>query len=314
MTGIVITPATNRFRAPAQAAIFLAPFMQEVFVQFEHVLSYPLFSVGQSTVTLSGILTLAALILGVFVGEHMLRRYVIRRVLRRTRLELGLQYAIARMFGYFLLAVGLYISMEFVGIDLSSLAFLAGAVGVGIGFGLQNIINNFVSGIILLAERPISLGDRIEVGGVAGQVSKISLRSTTVITNDNIAMIVPNADFISSTVTNWSHSDAKTRFRLPVGVHYNSDVRLVEKALLEAAAECGDVLDEPPPAVRFLEFADSSLTFELRVWSDTIYKQPNQLRSRVNFEIWDKFKEYGIEIPYPQSDIYIKEAPNSDGK
>jgi len=285
--------------------------MQDILIKFEQVLSYPLFSVGESTVTLSGILTLAALVLAVFVGEHMLRRYVVRRVLRRTRLELGLQYAIARMLGYFLLTIGLYISLEFVGINLSSLAFLAGAIGVGIGFGLQNIINNFVSGIIILAERPISLGDRIEVGGVAGQVSKISLRSTTVITNDNIAMIVPNGDFISSTVTNWSHSDAKTRFRLPVGVHYNSDVRLVEKALLEAAAECEDVLKEPAPAVRFLEFADSSLNFELRVWSATIYKQPNLVRSRVNFKIWDKFKEYGIEIPYPQSDIYIKEAPKN---
>ncbi len=287
--------------------------MQDLAVKLEQILNLTLLTVGQSEVTLGGILTLVALIVGVFFGEYLLRRYVIRRLLRRTRLELGLQYAIARMFGYFLLVIGIYIALQFVGIDLSSLAFLAGAIGVGIGFGLQNIINNFVSGIIILAERPISLGDRIEVGGVAGQVTKISLRSTTVITNDNIAMIVPNGDFISNTVTNWSHSDPKTRFRLPVGVHYNSDVRVVEKALLEAAAECDDVLNDPPPAVRFLEFGDSSLNFELRVWSRTIYKQPNLIRSKVNFLIWDKFKEYDIEIPYPQQDLYIKEAPGAKG-
>jgi len=285
--------------------------MQDLAVKLEQILNHTLLTVGQSEVTLGGILTLAALIVAVFFGEYLLRRYVIRRLLRRTRLELGLQYAIARMFGYFLLVIGVYIALEFVGIDLSSLAFLAGAIGVGIGFGLQNIINNFVSGIIILAERPISLGDRIEVAGIAGQVTKISLRSTTVVTNDNIAMIVPNAEFISATVTNWSHSDPKTRFRLPVGVHYNSDVRVVEKALLEAAAECEDVLQDPPPAVRFLEFGDSSLNFELRVWSRTIYKQPNLIRSKVNFLIWDKFKEYDIEIPYPQQDLYIKEAPGS---
>jgi len=213
------------------------------------------------------------------------------------------------MLGYCLLVLGVYISLQIVGLDLGSLAFIAGAIGVGIGFGLQNIINNFVSGIIILAERPISLGDRIEVGGVAGQVEKISLRSTTVITNDNIAMIVPNGEFISSTVTNWSHRDDKTRFRIPVGVHYNSDVHLVEKALLEAASECEDVLKNPGPAVRFLEFGDSSLNFELRVWSVTIYKHPNLVRSKVNFLIWDKFKKYDIEIPYPQQDLYIKELP-----
>lgn len=281
----------------------------EIAISLESILNYPLVTLGKSVLTLSGILMFTAMILGVFVGEHILRRYIVRRLLGRTRLGLGLQYAIARMFGYCLLVLGVYIALQLVGLDLSSLAFLAGAVGVGIGFGLQNIINNFVSGIIILAERPISLGDRIEVGGVAGQVEKISLRSTTVITNDNIAMIVPNGEFISNTVTNWSHRDDKTRFRLPVGVHYDSDVRLVEKALLEAAALCEDVLKDPAPAVRFLEFGDSSLNFELRVWCVTIYKHPNKVRSKVNFHIWDKFKEYGIEIPYPQQDLYVKEMP-----
>ncbi len=288
------------------------PAMQEFLARLEQILNFPLLTLGQSEITLGSIVLLVALLLSVFAGEYLLRRYVVRRLLRRTRLELGLQYAIARMLGYFLVAIGIYIALQFVGIDLSSLAFLAGAVGVGIGFGLQNIINNFVSGIIILAERPISLGDRIEVAGIAGQVTKISLRSTTVITNGNIAMIVPNAEFISTTVTNWSHSDPKTRFKLPVGVHYNSDVRLVEKALHEAAEGCADVLKDPPPAVRFLEFGDSSLNFELRVWCKTIYKQPNLIVSKVNFLIWDKFKEYGIEIPYPQRDLYIKEMPDKE--
>ena len=130
----------------------------EIAISLEAILNYPLVTLGDSVLTLSGILMFFAMILGVFVGEHILRRYIVRRLLGRTRLGLGLQYAIARMFGYCLLVLGVYIALQIVGLDLSSLAFIAGAIGVGIGFGLQNIINNFVSGIIILAERPISIG------------------------------------------------------------------------------------------------------------------------------------------------------------
>ena len=170
---------------------------------------------GADTVTIGGILLLVFLFVSVIIVERILQRLLIRRFLSKTRLQPSLQYGLSRIFGYTLIAIGFYVAFQAVGFDLSSLAIVAASVGVGVGFGLQNIINNFVSGIIILAERPISIGDRIEVAGVAGRVTKIQLRSTTVVTNDNITMIVPNADFISNTVTNWSHGDPKVRIRVP---------------------------------------------------------------------------------------------------
>src|SRR5690606_925167 len=173
----------------------------------------------------------------------------------------------------------------------------------------RNIANNCGRGRILLMERPIKVGDRIEVGGLQGQVIAIRARSTTVRTNNNIDIIVPNAEFVSTRVTNLSHNDNRVRFKLPVGVHYNSDVHRVEAALLAAAAASPDVLPHPEPQVHFMGFGDSSLDFELRIWSETLIERPNKLRSQVNFKIWEQFKKDGIEIPYPQRDLYIKEFP-----
>ena len=187
---------------------------------------------GDGTVTIGGILMVIILFVLVVIIERFLQRLIIRRFLSKTRLHSSLQYGLSRILGYILLAVGFYIAFQIAGFDLSSLAIIAASLGVGVGFGLQNIINNFVSGIIILAERPIAIGDRIEVAGIAGRVTKIQLRSTTVVTNDNITMIVPKADFISNTVTNWSHGDPKVRIRVPVGVAYATDLKLLQNLLL----------------------------------------------------------------------------------
>ena len=169
--------------------------------------------------------------------------------------------------------------------------------------------DNFVSGVILLIERPIKVGDRIQIGDVYGDVTEIRARSTTVRTNDNIHIIVPNSEFISGKVTNISYRDNRVRFRIPVGVHYKSDVHLVAKLLMDAASACPDVLRAPPPEARFMSFGDSALNFELWVWTETMFNRPQSLLSAVNFQIWDQFKRAGIEIPYPQRDLYIKEFP-----
>jgi small-conductance mechanosensitive channel len=189
----------------------------------------------------------------------------------------------------------------------------AGGLGIGIGFGLQNIANNLVSGLIVLIERPVKLGDRIEVAGTEGQVVEIRARSTTVLTNDNIAIIIPNSRFITEEVINWSYSDPKVRFRIPVSVGYDCDVRLVERLLLEIARANPDVLDEPAPAVRFLEFGDSGLQFELRAWTTTLIQRKGKLVSDLNFAILDAFRAHGITIPYPQRDVHLKSAPPGVG-
>ena len=258
------------------------------------------------SVTIGSILLLLILFASVIIIERIVQKQLIRRFLSRTKLQPSLQFGLSRIIGYTLIAVGFYVAFQLVGVDLSSLAIIAASLGVGIGFGLQNIINNFVSGIIILAERPISIGDRIEVAGVAGRVTKIQLRSTTVVTNDNITMIVPNADFISNTVTNWSHGDPKVRIRVPVGVAYGSDLKLLQRLLLEAAAEHPKALRDPSPVVLFNEFGDSSLNFELGVWTQEMTATPIHFTSQMNFIIEQKLRENDIEIPFPQRDLHVR--------
>jgi small-conductance mechanosensitive channel len=271
------------------------------------------------SVTIGSVFLLLILFAAVIIVERIVQKQLIRRFLSKTKLQPSLQFGMSRIIGYTMIAVGFYVAFQLVGVDLSSLAIIAASLGVGVGFGLQNIINNLVSGIIILAERPISIGDRIEVGGVAGRVTKIQIRSTTVVTNDNITMIVPNADFISNTVTNWSHGDPKVRIRVPVGVAYGSDLKLLQQLLLEAAAEHPKALRDPTPVVLFTEFGDSSLNLELGVWTQEMTATPIHFTSEMNFIIEQKLRENGIEIPFPQRDLHVRsglpaaaEASNED--
>jgi small-conductance mechanosensitive channel len=264
------------------------------------------FKVGVGYVTVGGLVELLVLLVLVVVAESILRRYFFRRVLQRTRLEPSLQFAIARIFGYGFIAVGAYIALQIVGINLTSLAVVAGALGVGIGFGLQNSVNNFVSGLIILVERPIAIGDRVEVGGVAGQVRHIRLRSTTIVTNDNIAYIVPNSEFITGTVINWSHGDPRVRLRLPLGVAYGTDLEKLERVLLEVAREHPKVLTDPAPKVFFQGFGDSSLDFELAVWTTEMTFKPRGFKSELYFAIERKLRANQIEIPFPQRDLHLR--------
>jgi small-conductance mechanosensitive channel len=243
----------------------------------------------------------------VIVLARLIRRVLRDRLLARTHLDLGLQDAIARISGYAVLVIGTMIGLQTLGFELTSLTVVAGALGVGLGFGLRNIIENFVSGLIILGERPIQLGHRIEVGETIGRVVQIGARSTSVLTNDNIRIIIPNSELITGRVVNWSHGDGQIRLRIPVGVSYLSDVQLVQKLLLEVAAANESVLEDPAPAVIFVEFGESALNFELRVWTRELLDRPGRLTSQLNFSIWEKFREHDIKIPYPQRDLYLKE-------
>ena len=205
-----------------------------------------------------------------------------------------------------MLVVGVLIVLENTGIHLGALAVFAGAVGVGVGFGLQNIASNFISGLVILAERPITIGDRVEVAGITGQVQQIRARSTVIRTNDNITMIVPNTKFIDSPVTNWTYGDPRVRFRIPVGVAYGSDIAKVREALLAAGRENPNTLKDPVPSVFLGKFGDNSIDFELVVWSSEMSARPSRYRSDLNFAIEQKFREAGIEIAFPQRDLHIR--------
>lgn len=245
-----------------------------------------------------------------FVASFV-RRLLRSRVLPRAGMAEGVAAAVSSLLYYFLLTVGILMVMPLMlpGFNVQTLSVILGAISFGIGFGLRNIADNFVSGLILLVERPIKVGDRIEVGGVFGDVMEIRARATIVRTNDNVDIIVPNSEFVSGRVTNLSFGGPSVRFKIPVGVHYKSHVHVVTRALIEAAQEVEAVLKYPEPQVRFMEFGDSSLNFELRVWSDKLSNRPGALQSQVNYKIWEKLQKYSIEIPYPQRDIYIKEVP-----
>jgi small-conductance mechanosensitive channel len=260
------------------------------------------------SLSLVQIFLLVALLVGVFWLSSGTKRFLFNRLLAQSGLDRSLQYAIAQVVSNIVLVVGIFFVLENAGIHLAALAVFAGAVGVGLGFGLQNIASNFISGLVILAERPITVGDRVEVAGIAGQVEHIRARSTVIRTNDNIMMIVPNQKFIDSPVTNWTYGDRRVRFRIPVGVAYGSDVNKVRDALLAVAQENPDTLKEPAPSVFLDQFGDSSIDFKLMVWSSEMSDRPSRYRSEINFAIAQKFHEVGIEFPFPQRDVHIRDG------
>jgi small-conductance mechanosensitive channel len=287
--------------------------IQQILEQVRRFLELPLVKIGSSEVTLWNFLYLLILVVLLFYFSGKLRTWIAEQLLVKTRMETGARQAAGSIFRYVLIVIGLIIILQTAGIDFTALNVLAGAVGIGVGFGLQNIVNNFISGLIILFEKPIKVGDRIEVGDVEGDVVRISGRSTEVVTNDNISIIIPNSKFITENVVNWSHTDRKVRFRIPVTVAYGSDVQLVERLLLQVAADSKDVLEQPAPGVRLMKFGDSGLNFELRAWSTSLIHRRGLLTSNLNLGIYQAFSEHSIEIPYPRRDIHIF-RPESEGR
>lgn len=272
-----------------------------------------LFHLGTASFTVGSIIYLIIAITALFILTGLLKRLLVSRILSRFQMDIGVRESIATIVRYILVVIGLIIIVQSTGIDLSALGILLGALGVGIGFGLQNITNNFISGVIILFERPIKVGDRIELGGmgtathtVHGMVQKISPRATTILTNDNVAIIVPNSEFISGRVINWSHNDTKVRFRVSVDVAYGSDVPLVKKLLMEVADEDTNVMKRPVPNVRLDNFGDNGITFTLLVWTSTLIHRRGLFMSNLNYRIEEKFRENNIVIPFPQRDLHFK--------
>ena len=258
------------------------------------------------TLSLLQIFLVVALLIGVFWLSSRTKRFLFNRFLVRSGLDRALQHAIAQIAGYVVLIIGVVVVLDNAGIHLGALTVFAGAVGVGLGFGLKNIASNFISGLLILAERPIAIGDRIEVAGITGQVRQIRARSTVIITNDNIAMIVPNEKFIDSPVTNWTYTDRRVRFRVPVGVAYGSDVNKVREVLIAAAREHPATLSEPAPDAFLEKFGENSIDFQLIVWSEEMSRRPSRFKSDLNYLICKHLGAAGIEIPFPQRDLHIR--------
>lgn len=263
--------------------------------------------IGSVTISLIGLLTG----LMVFVLAYMLTRWFQRwldgQVLARGKVDAGVRNSIRVAVGYAGVALAGLVGISAAGIDLSNLALVAGALSLGIGFGLQNIVSNFVSGLILLAERPFKVGDWIVAGGYQGTVKRISVRATEIETFQKQAIILPNSDLINQAVGNWTHRNKLGRVEIPVGVAYGSDARRVQEILLEVARAEPRVARSPEPAVYFLGFGASSLDFELRAHLVDILDQIAAINA-IRFNILDAFRREGIEIPFPQTDVHIKPA------
>lgn len=268
--------------------------------------SMELFKLGDNPFTLRIFIILIISLILLFVIVNLISRLLLKRIFPRYGLDVGVSQSITTIIRYVLIITGLVIILQTSGIDLSAIGLLVGALGVGIGFGLQNVTSNFISGIIILFERPIKVSDRIEINDLTGNVVNISGRATTINTNDNVTVIVPNSDFINHRVINWSHNEKKIRLSFPVGVSYREDPGKIRELLLEIALANPGVLPTPAPYVLFDEFGDSSLNFKLLVWTEVFINRPKILKSELYYEIFKKFGEHNIEIPFPQRDIHLK--------
>ena len=278
---------------------------EQVFEKINLVMGYKLFEINQTPISPSSFLMFALVIVGFMVASRIVNRGLLGRVLGRFQIESSLQYTIIRIGHYLVMIIGGVVAFQFVGIDLSGLAVIFGLLSVGIGFGLQNVTSNFVAGLILLFERPIKVGDRVVVGETEGDVVDINMRATTIRSLSNITIIVPNSEFVSNNVVNWSHGDPKVRLDLDVGVSYDSDLDLVLNTLREVAEEHQEIISRPQPDVLLAEFGDSSWNMKLRVW----IANPQRhyiTRSELNCSIVRKFRERGIEIPFPQRDLHLR--------
>ncbi len=269
------------------------------------VLDFSILKIAQTHVTLRSLITFVIIIAVFIVVSKWVNKILTSRFFTRLKMEEGTRYALSRILHYTIVTLGTIVGFQAIGIDLSGLLVIFGFLSVGIGFGLQNITSNFISGLILLFERPIRVGDRVTVGDTEGDVTEINMRSTTIRTVNNISYIVPNAEFISGTVINWSHGDPKVRLDIPVGVSYDSNLDTVIASLLEVAEATPKVLRRPAAGILFESFGDSAWNMNLRVWIDRP-QHNREIRSEINCAIVRKFREKKIDIPFPQRDLHFR--------
>jgi small-conductance mechanosensitive channel len=270
-------------------------------------MSYPIIPTATRPITVATLIVVSAVVAASFWLSARAQALMRHRLFPRLHLDSGLEFSTLRFAHYAVISLGLLVGLKILSVDLTGLAVVAGILSVGIGFGLQNVASNFISGIILLIERPITVGDHVTAGDIDGEVRAINMRSTEIVTRDNITVIVPNSEFVSGRVVNWSHGDPRMRVHVAVGVSYASDVERVTRVLQEVAGRVEYVLAEPGPEVRFVRFGDSSLDFELLVWIGNPHHE-DAVGSGLRYAIRAAFLEAGIEIPFPQRDVTVHAA------
>ena len=298
LTGLIA--ALNAFGAPRDL--------------MRRLLSYSI-PIGQTRLSVTSIAVAVAVVVASTLFARYLKVVLRDRVLPALQLPVNAEFLFLRFVQLIVIAFGILVAVNLIGFNMNSVLVALGGLSIGIGFGLQNIASNFVSGVIMVFERPIKIDDRVTVGGTYGIVKAINMRSTVVTTPEDINIIIPNSKFISETVTNLTHDNTRTRIKVPVGVSYESDENLVKKVLLEVANSHPDIIKEMnpdlpdvvPPFVRFIRFGDSSLDFEMLAWIPNVMRRL-EIISDLHFMIRKKFREHGVVIAFPQRDVHVYPA------
>ena len=275
------------------------------------ILDWPLFTIGNTPITLIFLIKCALFLIALSLLTRFSRYILGNKILARTKMDRGVQYALLRAFGYLVFLLGLIVGLDTTGLNLRSLLVVGGALGLGVGLGLQNIVSNFVAGLVILWEGPVKVGDLIEVGNTQGEVIRIGARGTWVRTLDNQVIIVPNSEFINQRVSNWTANDRIVRLSIPVGVSYDCDLDKVREVLLDIAKRHPEVLDVPPPAAIVTGFGDNAVNIVLRVSTALMTERTTTIKSDLFLEVFRVFREKNIDMPFPQRDIHIRsvEAP-----
>lgn len=283
------------------------------------ILEYEFPPIGGLTIDVGQVIGALLVILLTWVATLVVKRALIRYGERHSNISHASLYTVTRLLQYAVLIVGVLFALSTIGFSLDKFAVVAGALGVGLGFGLKEIFSNFISGLILLFDKSLKVGDFVELeSGVHGEVQDIKIRATTVVTNDNIDILVPNSEFVSGRVVNWTHREVSRRLRIPFGVAYGTDKETVKRAALEAATEVPFTLaqDGPRrPQVWLVEFGDSSLNYDLVVWlTAEATKRPSTVKAAYNWALHTALQKYGIEIPFPQRDLHVRSLFGLSGK
>ena len=270
------------------------------------------FTVGDARITLYSIISGFLFGVVLFWCALLVSNFLKLKLSNSQHLTPSVQTLLSQLIKVTLIFVSLIFTLNIIGLDLSVFTFFSGALGVGLGFGLQKIVSNFVSGIILLVDQSVQPGNVIEVGGTFGKVKTLGARYTTVETRDGHEYLIPNERFITQEVVNWDFSNPKVRRKIEIGVAYDTDVELAMKLIVDATVGVNRILTEPAPVARLVSFGDSSVNIQARFWVDDPANGVANITSDFLLNVWKLFKQNGIEIPFPQADIHIKEFPHSD--
>jgi small-conductance mechanosensitive channel len=269
------------------------------------------FKLGNTRITALSVINFILLVALLFTLAMWLSATIERRMHKTSYLSPSMRVGLSKFSKFFLIGLSFFIALDAVGIDLTALTVFGGALGVGLGFGLQRIASNFISGFLLLFDRSIKPGDVISIGNKFGWVEELRARYIVVRDRDGVDTLIPNENLITSEVINWSYSDRNVRLKMPVSISYGDDPNRAIALMIEAAHQHPRVLSNPEPVGRLMEFGDNGILLELRIWINDPEKGVNNVRSDINLAIWQAFKENNVTIPFPQRDLHVKHLPPS---